>query len=55
MDTPAPHPDSASPERLAYFDDEPAFVRAAAAVGLHASLFTHAIDIRERLCAYRYT
>ncbi|MER7194859.1 HAD family hydrolase [Streptomyces flaveolus] len=56
VDKPSPHAYRLAAERmgitpdlLAYFDDEPTFVRAAAVVGLHAHLFTHAADVRERL------
>ncbi|MFF6829878.1 MULTISPECIES: HAD family hydrolase [Streptomyces] len=38
-----------TPNRLAYFDDEPTFVQAAAAVGLHAHHFTHATAVRDHL------
>ncbi|MFF4371464.1 hypothetical protein [Streptomyces sp. NPDC001594] len=36
-------------QRLAYFDDEPTFVQAAASTGLHAHLFTGAADFTSQI------
>jgi putative hydrolase of the HAD superfamily len=56
VDKPSPHAYRLAAERMAtapgnllYFDDEPTFVRAAAAAGLQAHLFTSATDVQRRL------
>ncbi|MFH9663461.1 hypothetical protein ACH4NF_34920 [Streptomyces sp. NPDC017248] len=38
-----------APGNLLYFDDEPTFVRAAAAAGLQAHLFISATDVQRHL------
>ncbi|MFD8261349.1 HAD-IA family hydrolase [Streptomyces griseoluteus] len=58
VDKPSPHAYQLAAERmgvlpaqLAYFDDEPTFVQAAATLGMHAHLFTSADQIRDQLIA----
>ncbi|WP_280117798.1 HAD-IA family hydrolase [Streptomyces sp. DSM 40868] len=56
VDKPSPHAYRLAAERMAtapgdllYFDDEPTFVRSAAAAGLQAHLFMSATDVQQHL------